>query len=159
MPRRKLDIDKTFAALSHKAANPQDDIVIIEPEPEKVKRKFSYGYDGHDTPSNKPLSKMEEVILHCAHSIGSAGLNGGDGVVHQYGPGRCMVPRELAATLLHQDQVAKAVDERVFDTRQRMYQIAPLRQLNGGTVYRGVPVESLDFHTMFYGNTNMHFQF
>lgn len=156
MPRRKLDVDKVFAALANKAATPQDDIVIIEPDEPKEKRKFNYDTKGS---GSKQQSKTEEIILHCAHSVGSAGAHGGDGVVYQYGPGRCTVPRELAATLLHQDQVAKAVDERIFDSNQRLYQIMPVRNLNGGTVYKGIPVQSLDFHTMFYSHGNMHFQF
>lgn len=148
MPRRKLDVSQAFAALSRQAALPQDDIVIIEPEPPKSNRgKFSY--DGRQS---RTINKTtEEIILHNQHAIGCGGLtgDGSDATVHYYGPGRCIVPSEHAAALLHQDQYAKAVDERVLDTTTRYYQIMPMRSPSG-IVYKGIRVGDLDFTRMFY---------
>lgn len=144
--KRKISIEDAFNALHQEYAKgaalaPAPDVQIyadeVETQPEQ---------------SRRVSPTMQEILLYCQHSIG---------IGQQYGPGKVKVPSDIAAALLHQDQVARAVDARVFDTKQRMFQITPFRSADGSVHLRGMPVEDLDFTRLFYSadGAASHFKF
>jgi hypothetical protein len=143
--RRKISIEDAFAALHHQHEKmislPADDPIQIYEVDEKV------------SPPVKAVSPtMVEIILYCQHSIG---------IGQQYGPGKVRVSSDIAAGLLHQDQYARKVDERVLNSKQQMYQIMPVASADGGLRYRGVAVDDLDFTSLFYNADRSlgHFKF
>jgi hypothetical protein len=147
MPRkRKISIEDAFNALHQEYAK----VVALPPAPDV--EIYEQGVDINADQPKRVSPTMQDITLYCQHSIG---------IGQQYGPGRVRVPSDIAAALLHQDQVSRAVDARVFDTKQHMYQIMPFRSSDGSTHLRGMPVDDLDFTRLFYGAdaASSHFKF
>lgn len=147
MPRkRKISIEDAFNALHQEYGR----VIKLEPAPNV--QIYEQDVDVTTDQPKRVSPTMQEITLYCQHSIG---------IGQQYGPGKVRVPSDIAAALLHQDQYARAVDARVLDTKQRLFQILPYRSADGSMHLRGMPVDNLDFHTLFYNadRSSGHFKF
>lgn len=131
MPKRKITLAEAYGAFEEQGL--QVEIRAIDKQPVETLADF---IEQPVTPvvaapvvtANK-RAKMVRVVLHATHTIGSGGENLGtpqrpqivnNGVL-SYGPGVVDVPEHLAQHLLHQDQLARAADDRTFDRNVRSY--------------------------------------
>ena len=148
MPRRKISIEEAFSVLQKAGINVQ--VKQAEPDiqqPERVteKAKKEPIFPVNVTPAGP---KTMKITLWAKHSVGSGGFIKGTGEekriehagVQTYGPGVCVVPAELAASLIYRDQQAKKADERMLDKTQRSYMVVKKYSSDGHGVDVGVEV-------------------
>jgi len=157
MPRRKISIEEAFDVLQQAGINVQVKPSVeehIQPTPPEVKRERKGQI--FQSPVQHPLSKTTKLTLWAKHSIGSGGSTvvNADGKsienagVQTYGPGVCYVPNEYVGHLMHQDQAAKAADDRMLDRTQRSYLVVRRANSQGHFVDVGVQVNNDLFSDM-----------
>jgi hypothetical protein len=129
MPKRKITLAEAFDVIEQHGLQVQ--VSAVESRPTEtladfVEQPVTLVMDNPVYNTNKK-AKTARVMLYATHSIGSGGslTPNGQGVIGEtnvtYGPGMCDVPEHLAQHLLHQDQLARAADDRTFDRNTRSY--------------------------------------
>ena len=97
------------------------------------------------------------ITLYAKHSIGCGGYKDEKGQIQSggvmaYGPGVVEVPHDLAASLLHQDMLARAGDRDFRNTEFRTFLIAPKVAPNGA---RGLARVELNTSAIDLGATSL----
>lgn len=131
MPKRKITLAEAFDVIEQHGLQVQVSAVDARPAAtlaDFIEQPVTPVVHGPVVTANKK-AKMVKVVLRAQHTIGSGGDNVGtkehphvvnNGVL-TYGPGVVEVPEHLSHHLLHQDQLARAADDRTFDHNTRSY--------------------------------------
>lgn len=148
MPKKTISIDEAFAALRSQGVNvkviPPEDVETdeelapfpaVKAEPEKVQETKVKGF--------------KKVFLCSKHNISCTGDGDNAAQTVQYGPGECLVPVEYLAGILHQEQLARQCDARVFDPKPRDVIIHQVRNSSGHFSLKGTPLpEGISFDSV-----------
>jgi hypothetical protein len=131
MPRRRdISIEEAYEAFAKQGLRVK--VEAIEPEPLPIEEE--------EAP--KPVkvvktSKQSVITLHAMHTIGT----------NVYGPGiRCVVPKELEAHLLYQDQLARQADDDFLSKSPRFFLVTQ-RRTGFGVAHIGKRVGEKKFST------------
>lgn len=157
MAKRKLTIDEALTFLKTQGVSVRVDSLTHE-LPRKAESillevpKEAQSISPRDRLNVKSLPKLVRIALYAQHSVGSGGSlsvnqdqieNAG---VQTYGPGICMVPRELVSHLVYKDQVARQADERMLEKTQRSYIILQRHNPSGQQASIGLRLpDGVDF--------------
>lgn len=152
MPRRKITLDEAYAVFEQhglkvrvEAVQPELPIVPVDhlfeqPAPPPVKpRKIGNQLVRINLRTRQTITSGGHPILDAkGKTIAVEGQ-----AFHEYGPGPCVVPSELAGDLLYQDALAVEADRKFLSPEFRSYVILPVGGRNVGRYISNDPAFDL----------------